>query len=307
MDDVLQNDFSPSSIRKINLCRPFLQVESLAEICNTTRNSILVSVWKGQRPASKSRSLWPRQARPHEPSWQLWRRFVRLVYLHPSRQTANYAMNRSWDNPNHCLSSECDVESGIVDILNRLPFKLACLHVKGHQDDDAPVAELPWEAQMNCHANAHATDYLNNWSAPSKVVPFIPASQASISLAGVTLTRNVVRWLRQAASSPALAQHIMTANGWNAWILNSIAWDSQSKALGTLEHTQEIFVTKWAHNLLPTRRHSPICAPLVCQPSKPHHTSSPVPKEFPGRWHFSTPFVNCSPNSTPNQTSKRFS
>jgi hypothetical protein len=103
---------------------------------------------------------------------------------------------------------------------------------------------------MNCHADAHATDYLNNWSAPSKVV-----SKASISLAGVTLTRNVARRLRQGASSPALAQHIMTANGWNAWILNSIAWDSQSKALGTLEHTQEIFVTKWAHNLLPTQRH----------------------------------------------------
>jgi hypothetical protein len=90
MDDVLQNNFFPSSIRKINLCRLFLQVESLAEICNTTGNSILVSVWKGQRPASKSRSRWPGQARPHEPSWQLCRRrFVRLICLHPSRQTAN--------------------------------------------------------------------------------------------------------------------------------------------------------------------------------------------------------------------------
>jgi hypothetical protein len=136
----------------------------------------------------------------------------------------NCAMNRSWDNPNHCLSSKCDVESSIVDILNCLFFKIACLHVKGHQDDDAPVAEFPWEAQMNCHADAHATDCLNNWSAPSKVVPFIPASKASISLAGITLTRNVARRLREAASSPA--QRIMTANGWNAWILNSIAWDS---------------------------------------------------------------------------------
>jgi hypothetical protein len=86
MDDVLQNDFSPSSIRKIKLCRLFLQVEILAEICNTTGNSILVSVWKGQRPASKSRSLWLSQARPHEPSWQLWRRFVlrRPRSFHPS-------------------------------------------------------------------------------------------------------------------------------------------------------------------------------------------------------------------------------
>jgi hypothetical protein len=167
----------------------------------------------------------------------------------------SFAMDRSWDNPNHCLASEYDLESGIVDILQRLPVKFACLHVKGHQDDDSPIEDLPWEAQMNCHTDAYATDYLDNWSEPSKLVPFIPASKASISIAGATITRNVARRLRQAASSPALEQHIMAKNGWNDWIFNSIDWDSQAKALSTLEYTQELFVIKWAHNLLPTRRH----------------------------------------------------
>jgi hypothetical protein len=53
------------------------------------------------------------------------------------------------------------VESGIVDILHRLPVKFAFLHVKGHhQEDDTPVEDLPWEAQMkNCYAEAYATDY----------------------------------------------------------------------------------------------------------------------------------------------------
>jgi hypothetical protein len=150
----------------------------------------------------------------------------------------NFAMNGSWTNPKHCLALEYDVESGIVDILNRLPIKLACLHVKGHQDEDTPAETLPWEAQMNCHADACATDYLDNWAVSSQVVPFIPASQASISIAGVSITRNVARRLRQAASSPALANHIMSTNGWNDWIFNSIDWDSQAKALNTLEHTQ---------------------------------------------------------------------
>jgi hypothetical protein len=167
----------------------------------------------------------------------------------------NFAMNSSWTNPNHCLASEYDVESGVVDILNRLPIKLACLHVKGHQDEVTPAETLPWEAQMKCHADAYATDYLDNWAVSSQVVPFIPASQASLSIAGVSITRNVARRLRQAASSPALANHIMSTNGWNDWIFNSIDWDSQAKTLNTLEYTQELFVTKWAHNLLPTRRH----------------------------------------------------
>ena len=55
----------------------------------------------------------------------------------------SFAMNRSWDNPNHCLSSEYDLESGIVDILHRLPVTFSYHHVKGHQDDDKVVEDLP--------------------------------------------------------------------------------------------------------------------------------------------------------------------
>jgi hypothetical protein len=70
-----------------------------------------------------------------------------------------------------------------------------------------------------------------------------------------TIIRNVARRLRQAASSPALEQHVMKKNGWNDWMFNSVEWDSQGKALGMLEHNQETFVIKWAHNLLATRKH----------------------------------------------------
>jgi hypothetical protein len=165
------------------------------------------------------------------------------------------SMTRTWKNPNHCLASEYDLESGIVEILQRLPVKFSLKHVLGHQDKKIRIEDLPWEAQMNCHADAYATDYLDNWSVPSQIVPFIPASNASISIDGATITSHVARRLRLAASSPDLERHIMTKNGWNDWIFNSIDWDSQAKALNTLEYNQEIFVIKWAHNLLPTRRH----------------------------------------------------
>ena len=83
-----------------------------------------------------------------------------------------------------------------------------------------------------------------NWSEPSKLVPFIPASKASIAIDGVTITRNLAWRLRQAASSPALQKHIMEKNGWNDWIFHSINWDAQAKALSTLEYNQELFITK---------------------------------------------------------------
>jgi hypothetical protein len=493
MDDLIRETYPSSHVAKINLCRLFLQVESLAEICDATGQRILDCVWRGERPKSTSKFLWPRQARPHEASWQLWRRFLRFVYLAPSLQSAtkrstdllldtplggwigqrhsetrkwrNYVsldgkrfyhfgrtrlfcstrnvsrtrharrfsrlateihtlpadtipvsmllspttvtllstpvpmtladpnvvppspptddlfemlsrlpfwqssllehleqiqpvsrlqdflesgdtlqlylvsdggakddlgsfgweiavgrvvlwkckgptfgldprsfraesygllsvllffdhylqffhvdvqetvkhlfycdnqgllkrinsyFERAWLNPNHCLASEHDLECGIIDILERLPFRFALEHVKGHQDAEKKVDELPWEAQMNCHADELATDYLRNFATPSPVVPFIPASNVSITLNGSTLTRNVARRLRQAASSPALETHLLQKYGWTDVILKSIAWDTQAKALGTLEYTQEQFAIKWAHGILPTRRH----------------------------------------------------
>ena len=46
------------------------------------------------------------------------------------------------------------------------------------------AAFLPSTAQMNVHVDTLATDYLNNYSEPSKLVPFIPASKASLTING---------------------------------------------------------------------------------------------------------------------------
>jgi hypothetical protein len=107
-----------------------------------------------------------------------------------------------------CLASEYDLESGTVEILDRLLPRFALQHVKGHNDDTARVEDFPWEAQMNCHADALATDYLDNFAIISRVVPFIPASKVSIAIDGNTVTRNIARRLRQAASSPALEKYL---------------------------------------------------------------------------------------------------
>jgi hypothetical protein len=44
MNDLLLNKFTTHKVKKINLCRLFLKVESLAEICNATDTCILDAV-----------------------------------------------------------------------------------------------------------------------------------------------------------------------------------------------------------------------------------------------------------------------
>jgi hypothetical protein len=72
------------------------------------------------------------------------------------------SLHRPWLNPSqHCLASDFDLESGIVEIIVSLSVSFQCLHLRSHQDDNNKVHLLPpWEAQMNVHADALANDCL---------------------------------------------------------------------------------------------------------------------------------------------------
>jgi hypothetical protein len=108
---------------------------------------------------------------------------------------------------------------------------------------------------MNVHADSLATDFLDNHAEPAKLMPFIPASQASLTIHGETITRRCASRLRQAANSPRICQHLMATNDWTYATFRSMNWEAPGKAMNTLENSVKIFIVKFAHDLLPTRRH----------------------------------------------------
>jgi hypothetical protein len=74
---------------RLNLCRMHLQAEFLSETCTSESNSILPEAWQGIRPRNScSAFLWPKQARPFEKSWNLWREAIKLAYLGPQKYCA---------------------------------------------------------------------------------------------------------------------------------------------------------------------------------------------------------------------------
>jgi hypothetical protein len=63
---------------------------------------------------------------------------------------------------------------------------------------------------MNAHANTLATDCPDNCAEPSKIAPFIPASQASLTINGKTIAPQHAKRLRQAAE-----RLLMARNNWS--------------------------------------------------------------------------------------------
>jgi hypothetical protein len=166
------------------------------------------------------------------------------------------AQNRSWINPTNCLASDYNLESGILDLLEKIPITFNFIHVKSHQDDETEVHLLPWEAQMNVKSDHLASEYLENHAIPSKIIPFIPTSQASLTIQGETITRQFANRLRNAAaSSPNIRNRLKLRNQWTKQTFQFINWDAPGKALRTLEHGTQRFIIKFAHTHLPTRQH----------------------------------------------------
>jgi hypothetical protein len=199
----------------------------------------------------------------------------------------------SWTNPNHCLASEFDLESEVLEILHRLPFKLSLDHVKGHQDKaNPPVQDLPWEAQMNCHAEEYATDYLGDWSEPSKSFPlFLPQMLPLVAPAPLSLGMSLCTfaWLLAVHTLKSTSSTSMVGpTGYSNRLTGitkqkpSAPWyihRSSSPSNGLMIYSRPVATWQvWADL-------SQIFVPLALKRSKPLHTFADAPAAKHGEMH----------------------
>ncbi|KAI2498643.1 hypothetical protein MHU86_15820 [Fragilaria crotonensis] len=75
--------YTPAQQQDLNLVRLWLQVATLADMCDPDRpNRILLCYLDGSRPSDfEPSSKWPRQDKPSKSQQRLWKRFIRSSYL----------------------------------------------------------------------------------------------------------------------------------------------------------------------------------------------------------------------------------
>jgi hypothetical protein len=167
----------------------------------------------------------------------------------------------------------------------------------------------------NVHADDLATNYLDNYAKPSKLVPFIPASQASLMIHGETITQRFARHLRPQASannSPRLiCKKGMARNGWTRNTFRFHQLGCPWKGTGhSAEQRQKIFIVKLAHDhlpskYLPTHASNESAAPHMTNNAqqsstllKPTGIFSAVPTAPSGEQNFSAPWaIHLSPTT----------
>jgi hypothetical protein len=91
------------------------------------------------------------------------------------------------------VSSDWDVVQSIITSLWLFSTSPSIQHIKAHQDDHIPYAQLLLEAQLNIDADAAATEYQTLHGHCRMSVPRITGNDAQFFLHGKTVTHHYVR------------------------------------------------------------------------------------------------------------------
>jgi hypothetical protein len=132
--------------------------------------------------------------------------------------------------PSNALKSEWDILSVILDYIPLLPVPLSVQHVKGHQDKEAPVSIRSLSAQLNCEADALATEALLAIAAPIPMSLVFPSAVCQLDVDDATVTRKIQASLRFSAMAPAMSQYLRDRNDWDEAAYASVSWPAFGSA-----------------------------------------------------------------------------
>jgi hypothetical protein len=80
--------FKPGQLRRINYCRVYLNVTTLADITNATGDTIDTAAFDGNKESMPAPSTWQgiHQTKPDKTSWRSWQKVLRQVSYKHHRQ-----------------------------------------------------------------------------------------------------------------------------------------------------------------------------------------------------------------------------
>jgi hypothetical protein len=166
-------------------------------------------------------------------------------------QRISAALSTKYLKPRKFLSSEIDLEMQIVDTLGLLNCEVSFSHVQGHQDDSTDSTELPWHAQLNIRCDTIATETLATVE-HVPLVPFLPASDVSLTISDTTLTHHVPSQIRRLYASTKQRVYLCKHHSWALPALfDTVHWDIVRPALLSFSFAKKKRLTEWINKILP--------------------------------------------------------
>ena len=159
------------------------------------------------------------------------------------------------------LCPDHDIIQGIRTLRTQLPFDTRFSHVKSHQDQQHPFANLPPAAQINILADQHASAIHQKQANRTGLFPtWIPGTRAALHRGSYPITKNLPAYLRTAIHAPEMQEYLIhrsiegtgRESPWDNYIFDSIAWKPLHEVFRKYSTGQRTQLSKYMNDLLPT-------------------------------------------------------
>ena len=128
--------------------------------------------------------------------------------------------------PNKTLEAEWDILQCISHCMDEFPVEPHLHYVRAHQNKDKSYDSLSLEGQLNEDADRRAAQYQHEPDRQSDVVPRLEGNSAQLYIDNATVTHDYKTVIRQAATAPALQDHIMRKEDWSQETFDTIDWEA---------------------------------------------------------------------------------
>ena len=119
--------------------------------------------------------------------------------------------------------------------------------MKGHQDDEENT-NLSHLANMNILADKLAGNFNKGYGSVIRESPILPLCPSQLQIRGITISSKYKKHIVQAFTEPWYIEYVMKRFGWNAEVVELIAWKSFKLAKTRIGRTT--LLTKISNDLL---------------------------------------------------------
>jgi hypothetical protein len=124
----------------------------------------------------------------------------------------------------HFLRADFDIIQGICTLCDRLPLIIDVSHVKSHQDQSTPFAQLTPDAKLNVLADKNSNCIHTKRSSRTGNFPtWVPGTRAALYRGSQQITKNLPAYLRTAAHAPDMQEYLIRRSHEGHFRLNCLA------------------------------------------------------------------------------------
>jgi len=155
--------------------------------------------------------------------------------------------------PSITISNDYDLRNEIYQTICQIPFPIKLLHIKGHQDNNTPVADLPYEAQLNVACDDQARQNLATLPINFCPHPSLLSAFPHLQIKNQTIMCQVSSYLQESARLPEYYKYLTQKFNWPPNTTDQIKWQILKLTLRRFCPPDKIRIQKIIHKWIPTK------------------------------------------------------